>query len=157
MGPLEKAIKKIAELNDKKEEFWEDEDSTNASYKVSKLLKIAQTLEEWDEDDIYHPDFESENIQDVWDTSISPENIDTWDSGELPNEYKMEQLSDEDINSIFGLDESGAYAEDPLTGKTHYDLEPDFTMLDEDFEEKSTESPSELESFINQMEAEYGE
>jgi len=165
MNSIEKAIKKLAEFTHKFSEdednqpFWEDEDDAELETEAKakeyvNLLKIAASFEEWEEwEDPWES--ESENIQDVWDTSIKPENIESWLEEDLPEEFKMEQLSPEDYDAIIRLDkgDEGVVVEDPITGKEHYDVEPDFTILDEDFEEKSTEPPSEVEDILNQLAA----
>jgi hypothetical protein len=166
---------------EEKEEFWEEEfdikespvpygilseDNTDTSFSegveasknTKNLLKIAIKLEKLG---VFDSRFEEEDLPFDWDeeedyieTAVTPTQIDAWDEEDIPDEYKMQQLSDEDIGSILGMEPEGAFVEDPLTGKKHYDVEPDISLLDEDFEEKVSEAPTEVEDFIRQMELE---
>jgi len=142
-----------------KKPLIEDEEKNNfneldllvekASNNTKKLLKMAIKLKKLG-------DLDSNNDDDknYFETAITPDEIDAWDEEDIPDQYKMQQLSKEDIGSIYGMDPENAFVEDPITGKKHYDVESDFSMFDEDFEEKSTEAPTEIEDFIRQMELE---
>jgi len=129
-----------------------------ASDNVKTLLKMATKFEKLGafEDDNDDDDWGSVwDEEDVFGAAVTPSSIDVWDEEDVPKEYKMQRLDKEDIGSIFGLEgEDEVVVEDPVTGKKHYDVEPDISTLDEDFEEKVSEAPTEVEDFIRQMELE---
>jgi hypothetical protein len=161
---LESSDEEFESLFDKpeEEEITEEDEQLydtlfeQASYKTKKLLKIANKLlkisqekdQDFDDDDWAFDD------EEAWGASVVPKSSDAWYDEEIPDEYKMEQMSEDDVDQIFGIDEEGPYSYDKITDKKHRDLEPDISMLDEDFEEKVSEPPSEIEDFIRQMELE---
>lgn len=137
--------------NPKEPSYEEDEDLNSlidASDNTKKLLKIATKLNklgEWDSKDLYFQGL---------DKAVTPDQIEGWDDDDIPDEYKMQQLSNEDVDSILGMESDDFFVEEPKSGKKHYDIQPDISLYDEDFEEKVTEAPTEVEDFIQQLQEE---
>lgn len=154
---------KIISVKDFFDSFKEEEKEPKieASKNVLNLLKIANKLLKtgaYEDDEHYYENL-TEQVSDNIEQAILPDNINLFDGpaddDEIPDEYKMDQINpEEDVDVIFGLNEEGPFVDDPITGKKHYDLESDFTILDDDYDEKSTEAPTEVQDFIRQMEKE---
>jgi len=112
------------------------------------------------------PNIDTEEIYDSIEKAVAPDNIDLFEGpveeGDIPEEYSMQQLSDEDIDQIYGIegteDDPTPFTDDPITGKRHYDVISDTGLPTNDEEEEEfTESPTEVEDFFQQIERELAE